>query len=122
MSDRIFLDTNVLIYAYAAADPTKKAQALEVSNSGERWISTQVLIEFVNVSNRKLKTNWPEIQAALIELLDTHLVLPTSQTTIAKATRLADRYGFSWFDSLIMPPPSNAAAKRSTPRICSTVS
>ncbi|WP_375417369.1 PIN domain-containing protein [uncultured Hymenobacter sp.] len=102
MNDKIFLDTNVLIYAYAVTDPTKKAQALEVSNSGERWISTQVLIEFVNVSNRKLKTDWPEIQTALIELLDTHLVLPTSQITITQATRLADRYGFSWFDSLII--------------------
>ena len=102
MSNRIFLDTNVLIYAYAVSDPLKKAQALAVSKTGERWISTQVLIEFVNVTRRKLKASWPEIQIALVELLDTHLIWPTSQNTVENATRLAQRYGFSWFDSLIV--------------------
>ncbi|WP_310395060.1 PIN domain-containing protein [Hymenobacter sp.] len=101
MSGRIFLDTNVLIYAYAAFEPAKKAQALAASGTGERWISTQVLIEFINVSHRKLKTSWPDVQITLIELLDNHQVLQTTATTIAHATRLADRYGFSWFDALI---------------------
>ena len=102
MSGRIFLDTNVLIYAYAAYEPVKKAQALAVSNSGERWISTQVLIEFVNVSHRKLKTSWSHIQTAVIELTDSHQLISTTDVTIAHATRLAQRYGFSWFDSLIV--------------------
>jgi predicted nucleic acid-binding protein len=102
MSGRIFLDTNVLIYAYAAYEPLKKAQALAASNTGERWISTQVLIEFVNVSQRKLKSSWPDVQTTLIELTGNHQVVQTSATTIAKATHLAQRYGFSWFDSLIV--------------------
>lgn len=102
MSGRIFLDTNVLIYAYAAFEPAKKAQAVAASSTGERWISTQVLIEFVNVSHRKLKISWPDIQITLVELLDNHRVLQTTAATIAHATRLADRYGFSWFDALIV--------------------
>ena len=102
MSGRIFLDTNVLVYAYATFEPTKKAQALAVSNAGERWISTQVLIEFINVSHRKLKLAWPDVQITLIELLDNHRILQTSAATITQATRLADRYGFSWFDALIV--------------------
>ena len=102
MSGRIFLDTNVLVYAYAAFEPAKKAQALAVSNAGERWISTQVLIEFVNVSQRKLKTSWADIQTTLIELAGNHRITVTTAATIAQATRLADRYGFSWFDALIV--------------------
>ena len=102
MSGRIFLDTNVLVYAYAAFEPAKKAQALAVSNTGERWISTQVLIEFVNVSQRKLKTRWADIQTTLIELAGNHRITVTTAATIAQATRLADRYGFSWFDALIV--------------------
>lgn len=102
MSGRIFLDTNVLIYAYAAYEPAKKAQALAASNTGERWISTQVLIEFVNVSHRKMKASWPDIQMALIELIDSHQLISTTAGTIARASRLADRYGFSWFDALIV--------------------
>ncbi|RZK21992.1 MAG: PIN domain-containing protein [Hymenobacter sp.] len=70
MSANIFLDTNILIYAYSAYEPLKKAQAqaLIASTGGSAWLSTQVLIEFVNVSHRKLKAAWPDVQIALIEL------------------------------------------------------
>ena len=101
MSGRIFLDTNVLVYSYAEHEPLKRtlAQAVVASASGEAWISTQVLIEFINVSHRKLKAAWPDIQVTLIELLNSYQVKPA---TIAHATRLAHRYGFSWFDALIV--------------------
>lgn len=102
MSDRIFLDTNVLVYSYAVTEPIKRTQALAAIGSGQAWVSTQVLIEFVNVSHRKLKAAWPDIQLSLVELNANYQVVPTSAATIAHATRLADRYGFSWFDSLIV--------------------
>jgi predicted nucleic acid-binding protein len=102
MSARIFLDTNVLIYAYSAYEVRKQTQAAAAIASGETWISTQVLIEFVNVSHRKLKASWPDVQTALIELTDSHQVSSTTPTTIAHATHLAHRYGFSWFDALIV--------------------
>ncbi|AMR25687.1 hypothetical protein A0257_00355 [Hymenobacter psoromatis] len=102
MSARIFLDTNVLIYAYSGYEVLKKAQAITAIGSGETWISTQVLVEFVNVSHRKMKAAWPDIQTALIELTASHQVSSTTPATIAHATRLAHRYGFSWFDALIV--------------------
>lgn len=61
-----------------------------------------MLIEFVNVSHRKLKTAWPDIQTALIESTANYHLAPTTAGTIAQATRLAQRYGFSWFDALIV--------------------
>ena len=102
MSAKIFLDTNVLVYAYSGGEPAKQARAIEIGTGAERWISTQVLIEFVNVSHRKLKTPWPDIQTALIELADSHLTAQTTPATIAQATRLAHRYQLAWFDSLIV--------------------
>lgn len=80
----------------------KQAQAAAAIASGETWLSTQVLIEFVNVSHRKMKTPWPDVQTALIELTASHQVSNTTPATIAHATRLAHRYGFSWFAALIM--------------------
>ena len=99
MSGRIFLDTNVLIYAYATTEPAKQAQAqaLIASANGEAWISTQVLVEFVNVSQRKLKATWADIQIALIELTTSYQTAPTTH-----ATRLAHRYQLAWFDALIV--------------------
>lgn len=102
MSGRIFIDTNVVIYSYADHEPIKKAQALAAFTTGEAWLSTQVLIEFVNVSTRKLKTVWPDIQLALIELANNNSIHQTTPATIAHATRLAQRYQFSWFDALIV--------------------
>lgn len=102
MSARIFLDTNVLIYAYSEYEVRKQAQAAAAIASGETWISTQVLIEFVNVSHRKMKAAWPDVQTALIELTASQQISNTTPATIAYATRLAHRYGFAWFDALIV--------------------
>lgn len=102
MSGRIFLDTNVVVYSYAEYEPVKKAQAQVAITSGEAWLSTQVLIEFVNVSHRQLKNTWPAIQTALIEITASYQTSATTPATIAHATRLAHRYGFSWFDALIV--------------------
>ena len=50
MSARPFLDTNVLVYAFAANDPrSDRAEALLAAGG---VIGVQVLNEFVNVSRR----------------------------------------------------------------------
>lgn len=102
MSARAFLDTNVLIYAYAGYEPVKQAQALAVLQAPDAWLSTQVLIEFANVYHRKLKTAWPDVEIAIQELSQDFNIYPAKSSTIAHATRLAQRYGFSWFDALIV--------------------
>jgi len=57
MSDRVFLDTNVLVYVYDTAEPEKQRLAEEcVSRTileGRAVVSTQVLQEFyVNVTRK----------------------------------------------------------------------
>ncbi len=102
MNGRVFFDTNVLVYAYSSDDLVKRQVALTLGSIPDRWLSTQVLIEFVNVFSRKLKTSWPNIQIALIEIINDNSIHTTNADTIAHATRLAHRYGFSWFDALIV--------------------
>ena len=102
MNGSIFLDTNVLIYSYTDSEPVKQALALASIGTTEAWISTQVLVEFVNVSQRKLKASWLAIQLSLVELENNYRVHTNSAATITRATRLAQRYGFSWFDALIV--------------------
>lgn len=102
MNGRVFFDTNVLIYSYAAYEPLKQALALVALQAPDAWLSTQVLIEFANVYSRKLKVDWPDVEIALAELTRDFAVYQTTPGTIAHATRLAHRYGFSWFDALIV--------------------
>lgn len=102
MSGRVFLDTNVLLYAYSHDDLVKKAQAMLAMQAPDAWLSTQTLIEFANVYARKLKAPWPAVETALQELGRDFAVYQTTPTTIAYATRLAQRYGLAWFDALIV--------------------
>src|SRR6266516_1327730 len=81
MNAKPFLDTNILIYAFASNDPrSEQAEALLAAGG---MISVQVLNEFVNVARRKLRREWAEIEDALGVLL-------------------ARDVGFSFYDSLII--------------------
>lgn len=59
MSAKPFLDTNILVYAFAAGDPRKAPAERLLAQGGT--ISVQVLNEFANVSHRKLGLGWDEI-------------------------------------------------------------
>lgn len=58
MSARVLVDTNVLVYAYDRAQPTRQQQALAVLDrlalTGTGAITTQVLAEFFVTVTRKL--------------------------------------------------------------------
>jgi len=59
MRDRIFVDTNVLVYAYDRSEAANQQRAVEVLDlliaSGKGVISTQVLSEFFNAVTRKIR-------------------------------------------------------------------
>ena len=102
MSGSFFLDTNILVYAYSNTDPVRSPIAQQLNRPQEGWISTQVLTELANVLARKFKASWPNI-CLIVENIDGNFpVHCNTAVTIAHATRLADRYGFSWFDALIV--------------------
>ena len=102
MSGRIFIDTNVLVYAYSNDDLSKKASAADALQTPDAWLSTQVLTEFANVYHRKLKIGWPQVERVVEQLSVEFSIQTNTAATITHATRLAQRYGFSWFDALIV--------------------
>jgi len=59
MSDKGFLDTNVLIYALAKDDPRRSCAEELLAAGGV--ISVQVLNEFVSVARRKLQMSWEQV-------------------------------------------------------------
>ena len=67
MSDKVFVDTNVMVYAYDRSEPDKQKRALEVLNhlamSGAAVISTQVLAEFFVAVTRKLSAPLKVLEA-----------------------------------------------------------
>ncbi len=102
MSGKVFLDSNVLLYAYSVTEPDKKRVAVGVMREPETCISTQVLTEFANICRRKYGYDWPAIDNLLTEVMVNFSVHINTPQTILRATQVAQRYGFSWFDSLIV--------------------
>lgn len=101
MSAKPFLDTNVLIYAFAANDP--RSERAEALLAGGGTINVQVLNEFVNVSRRKGRRGWDEIVDrlnVLRALLDPPRPLTTEIHTAA--IEVARHHGFQFYDSLIV--------------------
>ena len=97
-----FIDTNILVYLFSVDEKEKRLQAEALVQREESLISTQVLNEFVNVMFRKFSLSSSEIDHACRELELTFRVSVVTQKTIFNAIRLKGRYGFSYFDALMV--------------------
>lgn len=97
---RAFLDTNILVYAFVEDPRAVVAEALLAQKCDT---SVQALNEFATVARRKLRMDWQEVEEALA-LLQTvcGTIHPIELKTHADALRLAQRYGFSIYDALIV--------------------
>ena len=94
------LDTNILIYAYAA--DTRSAIATQLLRRGG-VISVQNLNEFVNIVRRKLRFSWQETTDAIDDLLA--LLSPPVSLTFEihlLARQFAQRYHLAIYDALIV--------------------
>lgn len=95
-----FLDTNILIYAQQSGPKGDAARAL-LAEGGV--VSVQVLNEFAAVSARKFGRGWPEIGAALDDILA--VLAPPVPLTLSihtGARALAAAHGVSFYDALII--------------------
>jgi predicted nucleic acid-binding protein len=101
MSDRAFLDTNILVYAAAKNDPRAAIATALVAAGGT--ISIQVLNEFASIARRKLNWPWSDVVDALaaFRVLCSE-PLPIGIATHEAALEIAQRDGLAFYDSLIV--------------------
>ena len=101
MSDRVFLDTNVFVYAIAQDDP--RSQDAEELISAGGTVSVQVLNEFAAVVRKKTKMPWSEVHLALgsVKVLCPK-PLPITIDTHKEALAIAEKYGYRIYDALIV--------------------
>lgn len=100
MPGKSFIDTNIVIYALGPVS-TKAAFAAPLF-VGNPSISTQVLSETANVASKRLALAVPEIRKLITFLEAMCRVEIISSITIHTALDIRGRYGFSWYDSLIV--------------------
>ena len=95
-----FFDTNVLLYLLSS--DTFKANRAEDLIAAGGVISVQVLNEFASVASRKLAMPWVEIREVLSAVCGICRVEPIFVETHDRGLALAERYGFSVYDSMIL--------------------
>lgn len=101
MRGKPFLDTNILIYAFASGDPRKAVAERLLAQGGT--ISVQILNEFANVSHRKLRLGWDEI-AKRVETVKALVDPPTAltQATHDAARDIARARKIAFYDALVI--------------------
>lgn len=103
MKNKVFLDSNILIYLYSFDEPKKKSrvQAL-LAEYDDIYISTQVLFEFCYVMDRKFKHNVTDIAESLEELHEAFSVITVTYEILRRATIMQDKTNYSFPDRVIL--------------------
>ena len=107
MSDIVFVDTNILIYAHDADAGPKRERAIaalkELWESGNGRLSVQVLQEFYLNVTRKLAT--PVARSTAREIVGAYrpwVRAPTTVDTIIRASDIAEMVQIAFWDALIV--------------------
>ena len=116
MSAEYFLDTNVIVYLFDEIDADKRRQCgTLVKESLERGIgciSYQVVQETLNVVTHKIGVRPEAVQRLLDEVLIPLWQINPTGSLYQSALSLQSRYGFSFYDSLIIAAALEAGCTR----------
>ena len=107
MRDKIFLDTNIIVYAHDRSSGRKQTVAKEIMDylwiSRKGVISVQVLQEFyVCVTKKILNPLLIKNAKVILEYLSTWDIISNDKYLTLKAIDVQERYRFSFWDSLII--------------------
>jgi predicted nucleic acid-binding protein len=105
VSGPVFVDANVLIYAYDSSEPVKSARAREwlvrLWREHTGRTSIQVLNEFYVNATRKLRMA-PEPAWEDVASYFAWRPMPVDESLMRRARELQRRYELSWWDSTVV--------------------
>jgi predicted nucleic acid-binding protein len=111
MADRVFLDSNIFVYAQNAGSPDKQRKSREIiaqlADSGDGVISTQVMQEFFVAATRKLGVE-PLVAKGVLKTFTVFEIVQVSTALIHEAIDCAILNQLSFGDSLILAAAASA--------------
>lgn len=115
MSDKFFLDTNILVYAHDSTEGAKheRAQALVESlwESGDGILSTQVLQELcINLRRKSSRPLSVEETRKVISDYATWNIVVNTAESVLQALDFESRYQISFWDALIVQAAASCEA------------
>lgn len=113
MNDRVFVDTNVLVYSRDSSEPGKQTAAAACLAALWRTrcgrISIQVLNEYYVTVTRKLDPGLPSEEAwEDVTALMTWEPVPLESGLLKLGRQIETAYSLSWWDSLIVAAAQEA--------------
>ena len=116
MSDKFFVDTNILVYAHDLKQGAKHARARELAQ--KLWeeengvLSTQVLQELcVSLRRKVARPLSAEATRKIIEDYSTWEVVVNTAESVMGALDLEGRYGISFWDALLVQAAASSGAE-----------
>jgi predicted nucleic acid-binding protein len=100
MNADFFMDTNIAVYALGM--PSLKRDIARQLISGRPVISTQVVMETVNVLIKKFKIEKTKAFEAVLELIDKTEMKNTTPDSVINAFEISVKYQLSHWDGLII--------------------
>jgi predicted nucleic acid-binding protein len=103
----VFVDTNILVYAYdlSASDKHEiaKKEIAALWDSGQGLVSTQILQElYVTLTKKVPKPVSPDAAKLIIQDLLQWKVIINDGTSILEAIEIQKDHGFSFWDALVV--------------------
>jgi len=111
MSDRVFCDSNLLLYTFDCKDAKKQHIAKDIVLKYHNIISTQVINEVSNNLLKKFSFSNMQVKQFIDSCYKRYEVVSISKETFINACELRERYNLSYYDSLIV---SSALEAKST--------
>lgn|SRR3989339_145768 len=102
MADKIFVDSNIWLYAFMSNHNDKQKKAQEIINNTDIVLNTQVVNEVCYNLLRKAKFSNSDISKFINNLRNVYSIFNISIFTILNAAELSDKYGSSFWGSLII--------------------
>src|SRR5271170_3412958 len=106
--NKVFFDTNVLVYQFDQSDLIKQRQAIDLIErhilDKQAVISSQVVQEFMNVALKKFsnKLSVSELELVMSELLKPLCAHVPNFSFYEQALKLFSTYSIGFYDALIL--------------------
>jgi predicted nucleic acid-binding protein len=110
MPDKIFIDSNVFLYALSTQDTCKQKAASALILEDDVVISAQVINEVCNNLLKKLKFSEVEIIQFIGSCFKRYSVVELTQPLLSAASELRGKHNFSFYDSLIVAAAQSSQA------------
>ena len=102
MKDKIFIDTNILLYAYSTEKNKQEIAQNIINTNNNIYISKQVINETINILIKKFKLNIKDIINVVKKKKKEFIILDFDIQTQLNALKLKQNYNLQFYDALIV--------------------